>query len=140
MSVLPAEHGEGWTFADLEDMPEDDLHRYEVVDGALLVSPAPADWHQAIARRLFRQLDRQCPPAWEVLYETAFRVGDNGRVPDLAGRDSRAAGPAARGRLPPPGLRDAHRGRQPEQPGDGPDPEAGRVRRRRCPVLLARGD
>lgn len=36
-------------------MPEDG-NRYEVVDGELLVSPAPRGWHQVLVGRLFREL------------------------------------------------------------------------------------
>lgn len=82
MSLAPL-HGGPWTFDDLDALP-DDGQRYEVVDGALLVSPAPTHFHQAIARRLFLQLHQQSRPEWEVVYEVAFRVGDDGRVPDLA--------------------------------------------------------
>ena len=38
MSVMPRDHE--WTVADLADTPDDGL-RYELVDGVLLVSPAP---------------------------------------------------------------------------------------------------
>jgi Uma2 family endonuclease len=72
-----------WTFDDLDDLPEDG-RRYEVVDGALLVTPPPTHFHQAVARRLFLQLVRQVPPEWEPVYEVAFRVRTDGRVPDLA--------------------------------------------------------
>jgi len=83
MSLAPLDRAGPWTFDDLEALP-DDGRRYEVVDGALLVSPAPTHWHQAVARRLFLQLHAQCPPEWEVTYEVAFRVRTDGRVPDLA--------------------------------------------------------
>lgn len=44
MTVMP--HAvEGWTVADLESLPADGL-RYELVDGILLVSPAPRPIHQ----------------------------------------------------------------------------------------------
>lgn len=36
-----------WTIADLERLP-DDGNRYEVLDGALFVTPAPSDVHQEI--------------------------------------------------------------------------------------------
>ena len=83
MSLAPLDHSGPWTFAELESLP-DDGQRYEVVDGALLVSPAPTHWHQAVARRLFLQLHEQCPADWEVTYEVSFQVGTDGRVPDLA--------------------------------------------------------
>ena len=38
MSVMPRDHE--WTVADLAQTPDDGL-RYELVDGVLLVSPAP---------------------------------------------------------------------------------------------------
>jgi len=83
MSVQALDRPGPWTFDDLADLPEDG-RRYEVVDGALLVSPAPSDFHQAVARRLFRQLDQQAPAEWESVYEVAFRVRTDGRIPDLA--------------------------------------------------------
>lgn len=64
MSVAHFEHAGPWTFDDLEKLP-DDGWRYEVVDGALLMTPPPTDFHQAVGRRLFRQLDRQAPADWE---------------------------------------------------------------------------
>jgi Uma2 family endonuclease len=41
-----------WTVADLDDLP-DDGSRYEVLDGALYVTPAPTFDHQAAAQLLF---------------------------------------------------------------------------------------
>jgi Uma2 family endonuclease len=55
------------TRADLESMP-DDGHRYELLDGTLLVSPAPRPVHQRAVRGLFRALDAACPPELEVLF------------------------------------------------------------------------
>ena len=83
MSVAPMFRSGPWVFDELDDLP-DDGSRYEVVDGALVVTPPPSDFHQAVARRLFRQLDRQAPPEWEPVYEVAFRVRTDGRIPDLA--------------------------------------------------------
>ena len=44
------------TKADLATMP-DDGHRYELLDGALLVTPAPVPMHQRCIARLMRVLD-----------------------------------------------------------------------------------
>ncbi len=45
-----------WTAADVRELPEDG-NRYECVDGALLVTPAPRGVHQLACRQLFRALD-----------------------------------------------------------------------------------
>jgi len=52
--------------ADLDAMP-DDGHRYELIDGVLIVSPAPVPLHQRVVGRLFRLLDDACPDDCEVL-------------------------------------------------------------------------
>jgi Uma2 family endonuclease len=56
-----------FTVHDLEGMP-DDGRRYELIDGELLVSPAPGLRHQTIAYQLHRLLDDVCP---EDLYVVA---------------------------------------------------------------------
>ena len=48
------------TVRDLGGMP-DDGRRYELIDGVLIVSPAPGTRHQAIVYRLFAVLDAACP-------------------------------------------------------------------------------
>lgn len=45
-----------WTVAQVLELP-DDGNRYEVVDGELLVSPAPALPHQLAIQALFKRLD-----------------------------------------------------------------------------------
>jgi Uma2 family endonuclease len=55
-----------FTVHDLEGMP-DDGRRYELVDGELLVSPAPGLRHQTVALRLYRLLDDACPDDLYVL-------------------------------------------------------------------------
>jgi Uma2 family endonuclease len=64
MSMLP--HGRPLTRADLADMP-DDGHRYEIVDGVLIVSPAPRLRHQRAVRELLVLLHASCPDDLEVL-------------------------------------------------------------------------
>jgi Uma2 family endonuclease len=52
-----------WTVDDLLDLPDDDGNRYEVLDGELLVTPAPSWAHQrivlALAQILAEYLGRQ---------------------------------------------------------------------------------
>ncbi len=72
-----------WSLDDLVEI-DDEVHRFEVVDGSLVVSPPPVAFHQAVGRRLFRQLDRQAPPEWEAVYEEYVRFGTDGRQPDVA--------------------------------------------------------
>ena len=44
------------TYNDLRDMP-DDGQRYEIIDGELIVTPAPTMGHQRVVGRLYRLLD-----------------------------------------------------------------------------------
>jgi hypothetical protein len=55
-----------FTVHDLEGMPEDG-RRYELIDGELLVSPAPGLRHQTMGMRLHRLLDDACPDNLYVL-------------------------------------------------------------------------
>ena len=57
---------EPYTVGDLEAMP-DDGRRYELVDGALLVSPAPGWPHQEVAYTLYGLLRAACPRDLRVL-------------------------------------------------------------------------
>ena len=84
-----------WRFDQLDGLP-DDGRRYEVVDGLLVVSPAPTFWHQEVSAALLRQLAAQAPSDWRVLLELGLPLGSDGRVPDLTVVSSRARrGPGA---------------------------------------------
>jgi Uma2 family endonuclease len=67
--------GSAFTVAELDRMP-DDGHRYELLDGALLVSPRPTTVHQFVAGRLFGLLDRVCPEDLCVVAEPAVQLDD----------------------------------------------------------------
>jgi Uma2 family endonuclease len=65
--------GSAFTVAELDRMP-DDGHRYELLDGALLVSPRPTTIHQFVATRLASLLDRSCPEDLSVVVEPAVQL------------------------------------------------------------------
>jgi Uma2 family endonuclease len=56
-----------WTVADLEALPDDGF-RYELLDGMLLVTPAPVPLHQRVSRKLLRLLEDGCPDSMEVFH------------------------------------------------------------------------
>ena len=66
MTVMPREASE-WTVHDLDLLPDDGL-RYELLDGTLLVSPAPTRRHQRAAFNLGALLHQVCPIAMEVSF------------------------------------------------------------------------
>jgi Uma2 family endonuclease len=61
------------TVAELDRMPNDG-HRYELVDGVLVVSPRPTTVHQFVAWRLGTALDRACPDGLCVMAEPAVQL------------------------------------------------------------------
>jgi len=66
VTVMPRQERD-WTVDDLESLPVDGL-QYELIDGILVVSPAPVPRHQRAVRAIFRLLDAGCPPDWEVFF------------------------------------------------------------------------
>lgn len=63
MTVMPREAE--WSVADLDQLPDDGL-QYEILDGILLVSPAPFRLHHRVVLRLARLLEDSCPSQLEV--------------------------------------------------------------------------
>lgn len=55
-----------WTRAERDALP-DDLHRYELLDGALIVSAAPRPLHQIVVFGLYDQLRASCPAHLRIL-------------------------------------------------------------------------
>ena len=75
--------GKPFTVAELDRMP-DDGHRYELLDGVLVVSPRPTPAHQVVAFTLASILDRATPPEWQVVPEPAVVVSrDTEFSPDI---------------------------------------------------------
>jgi Uma2 family endonuclease len=65
--------GDAFTVAELDRMP-DDGHRYELLDGVLVVSPRPTTIHQIVATRLASMLDQACPEDLGVVSEPAVQL------------------------------------------------------------------
>jgi Uma2 family endonuclease len=66
-AVKKLPYGRALTRADLDAMP-DDGHRYELIDGVLLVTPAPSRPHQRAAGNLYMALRTACPDDMEVFF------------------------------------------------------------------------
>lgn len=67
------QHGQPFTVGDLERMP-DDGHRYELLDGTLIVSPAPGPAHQRVSVVLTHLLELACPDELIVLADVSVRM------------------------------------------------------------------
>ncbi|AKU16071.1 Uma2 family endonuclease [Luteipulveratus mongoliensis] len=65
MTLLP--QSRPFTRTDLDAMP-DDGHRYELIDGMLVVTPAPSIQHQRVVGSLYRLLFAACPDQLEVIF------------------------------------------------------------------------
>ncbi|WP_256841329.1 Uma2 family endonuclease [Ornithinimicrobium cryptoxanthini] len=64
--LIQIPHGRVFTAADLEGMP-DDGNRYEIIDGALIVTPSPAVPHQRVVGNMHLVLRAGVPDDHEVM-------------------------------------------------------------------------
>lgn len=64
--LIQMPHGRVFTAADLEGMP-DDGNRYEIINGALIVTPSPAVPHQRVVGNTYLILRGGVPDALEVM-------------------------------------------------------------------------
>jgi Uma2 family endonuclease len=81
MYPWPAPDGP-FTADDLLDLPNDG-HKYEIIDGALHVTP-PADFeHHDTADELRVVLRDAAPAGWRAFREVGIRLGDSTLVPDI---------------------------------------------------------
>jgi Uma2 family endonuclease len=98
-----------FTVDDLDRMP-DDGRRYELLDGALIVSPRPRTSHQEAAAELLVLLRAACPAHLRVIAEPAVQLSKTTEFdPDLVvirqeqlgcGQGHGAAAADCRGALP----------------------------------------
>ena len=72
----------GWT---VDDLPDREDYRYELVDGALLLSPTPTPRHTGVASRLLVALANVVGEGWDVLADPGVTFDQrNYREPDVA--------------------------------------------------------
>ena len=100
---LPVALTRSWRAQDLVDADLPDGFRCEVVDGHLVVTPAPGNPHGLVAAELTRQLLNDCQEPWDVVAPVNLLMGTDLRIPDLAvihgdaARDPAWLGPASFG-------------------------------------------
>lgn len=82
LAMPPNHHIGPWTIDKVAAMPEDGS-RYELVEGRLVVSPAPPPIHQKAGKRLISILDAAAPLEFEGSPETNIRIGPDLLIPDV---------------------------------------------------------
>ncbi|MFC7548828.1 Uma2 family endonuclease [Plantactinospora sp. GCM10030261] len=71
-----------WAERDLESLPTDG-HRYEIVKGALVVTPPADDNHHELADELRAELRADLPAGWRVIREIGIRLVESNAIPDV---------------------------------------------------------
>lgn len=94
MSVA-IEHTGPWTVADVLALPDDGTHaRHEIIDGTLIVSPAPGYPHQRVSRRLailLEQAAQAAGAAVEIFEAVNVETSSGLMIPDIAVVHAQAA-------------------------------------------------
>jgi Uma2 family endonuclease len=81
---LAIDHPGPWTVDDVLALPEDGRHtRYELLDGSLVVTPAPAFDHQLVVGRLFRRLAEAAELDAQVIQGVNVEVPSGLLIPDI---------------------------------------------------------
>jgi Uma2 family endonuclease len=75
-TALPVWMTEQLTAKAYEALPEELCRAIEIIDGAIVVSPAPTRRHQDITRRLANALDHACPSHLRVSIDVDLRLAD----------------------------------------------------------------
>jgi Uma2 family endonuclease len=84
MGVAATQHDGPFSEAEYLALPEDSSQRVELIDGTLMMSPAPTRVHQRISFRLATILDQAVPEGFEVQRAINIRLDrDRILIPDL---------------------------------------------------------
>jgi Uma2 family endonuclease len=78
LTALPdwMDRPDGISAEDYEALPEEICRRIEIIDGAIIVNPAPRRLHQNICRRLANALEAACGPGHTVSTDVDLRLRD----------------------------------------------------------------
>ncbi len=104
--MLMARSTSAWTLAELDRLP-DDGNKYELVDGALFVTPAPSTAHEQLSAVLHAMLSpyvRKNGLGHVYTPRAVIRIGGSEVEPDLMVRPATAILPTSWAEMPTPSL------------------------------------